>query len=47
MGDCGEQCGNVDPYFKMPARSPDILMLAHVSKPTNEMGMFIIVLLHS
>lgn len=31
---CGEQSGNVDPYFKMPACSPDILMLAHVSKPT-------------
>lgn len=31
---CGEQRGNVDPYFKMPACSPNTLMLARVSKPT-------------
>lgn len=31
---CGEQRGNVDPYFKMPACSSNTLMLARVSKPT-------------
>jgi hypothetical protein len=45
---CGEQLGNVDPYFTVNTCCPVILMLVHVSKPmyANKMntGMFLLVL---